>query len=179
MIYLRVKPRVMALAGETLLLKDVAGFLADASCQLNEMRVMLPKSAGVWQVDALQLILQIREKHPDEVVNVLGDGLGWLHREQLSQKVGRVKRANGVQAILLLMLIICGAAGLCTIAYATAQPFWLIPLCAMSVLAGAAFCYICASPAIAMKSYANGGGHAIENLDHSKRNKKLMQKRGK
>ena len=98
MIYLRVRPRVTANIDEVLWLKDVANFIADASCRLNDMRIILPKGAGVWQVDAPQLILQIMEKHPRETVHVLGDGIGWLHREEKRPKAVRSKRRSMAKA---------------------------------------------------------------------------------
>ncbi len=93
MIYIRIKPRIMAMVGERLTLGDVADLLADARLNLHEMQVSLPLGLGIWQIDALQLIVQIQEQTPNEVINLLGDGMGWLHREtkksrQLGQKGG-------------------------------------------------------------------------------------------
>lgn len=110
MIYLRVRQRVLAQAGETLRLKDVAGFLADARCKLNEMRVVLPKGAGVWQLDAPQLIMQIKEMHPEETVNVLGDGIGWLHRETTHDETKRRGRYSVSRiAVALFAISVLGA----------------------------------------------------------------------
>lgn len=86
MIYIRIKKRVTAAEGEALVLSRVADVLADASFALSQMPVVLPKGKGVWQVDALQLILQIQERAPREIINVLGDGIGWLHREEAAAR---------------------------------------------------------------------------------------------
>ena len=106
MIYLRVRPRVTANVDEALWLKDVAGFIADARCRLNEMRIILPKGAGVWQVDAPQLIMQIMEKHPRETIQVLGDGMGWLHRETKRQKAAPGKRRSIARAAVPAFLFV-------------------------------------------------------------------------
>lgn len=81
MIFIWVKPRVIAKVGQAMKLGDVADFMADARFQLGELPIILPLGQGVWQMDALQLTLQIQDIYPDEVVHVLGDGIGWLHRE--------------------------------------------------------------------------------------------------
>ena len=123
MIYLRVRPRVTANVDEALWLKDVAGFIADARYKLNEMRIILPKGAGVWQVDAPQLIMQIMDQHPRETVRVLGDGIGWLHREKKKKDARSQKDSvrhsfarNAVSlfsfSALLLLLFFIGRDGL-------------------------------------------------------------------
>lgn len=107
MVYLRVKTRVMAKAGQKLMLGDVADLLADASLHLHEMRVSLPQKPGIWEIDALQIILQIQEKLPDEVINVLGDGTGWLHleREKAPKRTARVGLSLRVVAACLLLAV--------------------------------------------------------------------------
>ena len=81
MIYLRMKPRVTARVGQMLTLADVADVLADASLSIGALPVSLPLEEGIWPLDALTLIMRISEKAPNETVNVLGDGTGWLHRQ--------------------------------------------------------------------------------------------------
>lgn len=81
MVYIRVKKRVTAEEGEPLTLSQVADVLADASLGISAMPISLPRGVGIWQMDALQLIVQLQAKVPGEVINVLGDGMGWLHRE--------------------------------------------------------------------------------------------------
>ncbi len=112
MVYIRIKPRIMAMVGETLALGDVADLLSDARLNLAQLRVSLPKGAGIWQVDALQLIVQIQEHAPDEVINVLGDGTGWLHRE--TKKARRMRHEGGagywLRAGLACLLLAAGAA---------------------------------------------------------------------
>lgn len=107
MIYIRLKPRVIAMAGQALTLGDVVDLMADARFQLHRMQVALPKSQGVWQVDALQLVVQIQEMYPSEDVRVLGDGMGWLHREvnqtqAISAKKKLGKKGRIAMACLLL-----------------------------------------------------------------------------
>ena len=119
MVYLRVKPRVLARVGEPLTLGDVADLLADARYRLADMRVSLPKGVGVWQVNALPLVVQIQEKLPDEVVNVLGDGIGYLHRE--NRRMPASLDAGGhrpMQALLPLTaaLVTCAAAAFAPVA---------------------------------------------------------------
>lgn len=100
MIFIRVKPCVMANVGQVIKLGEVADFLADARFQLGTLPVTLPMGQGVWQMDALQLIVQIQDQYPEEIVHILGDGMGWLHREtnqsikaQDIQKPGYIVRA--------------------------------------------------------------------------------------
>ena len=81
MVYLRVKPHVVSMVGEQMTLGDVADVIADARLALFELPVSLPKGAGTFAMDALQLIVQIHAKWPDEIINVLGNGMGWLCRE--------------------------------------------------------------------------------------------------
>ncbi|MDR0897784.1 MAG: stage V sporulation protein AA, partial [Oscillospiraceae bacterium] len=97
MIYLRVKQRVTAPTGTRLMLGDVADVLADARLRLHEMPVALPRGRGVWQVEALQLIVQIQGRAPNEVVNVLGSGIGWLQRERTAPRA----RMKGLRLSLL------------------------------------------------------------------------------
>lgn len=81
MVYIRIKPKTVAMVGERLTLGDVADLLADARLNLQDMQVSLPQGMGIWQIDALQLIVQMQEHSPNEVINLLGDGMGWLYRE--------------------------------------------------------------------------------------------------
>lgn len=102
MIYLRVKPRVNARVGDPLTLSDVADLLADASLGLNAIPVELPRGEGIWPLDALRLVLQIQPYAPQETVNVLGDGTGWLHREPHKRAKGRALAwADGAHSALL------------------------------------------------------------------------------
>ncbi len=111
MVYLRVKARVIAPAGEPLTLGDVAILLADAKYRLGDLRVSLPKGTGVWQINALPLVVQIQEKLPDEVVNVLGDGIGYLHREAKRSTNGAEKRQL-MRALLVLGLTVAACTAL-------------------------------------------------------------------
>ena len=97
MIYLRMKPRVTARVGQKLTLADVADVLADASLSIGALPVSLPLEEGIWPLDALTLIMRISEKAPNETVNVLGDGTGWLHRQ--AKTAAEKRRAWGWQAL--------------------------------------------------------------------------------
>lgn len=112
MVYLRVKKRVMAMVGEKLSLGDVADVMADARLSLSEMNIAMPRGAGIWPIDALQLIVQIQEKAPDEVVNVLGDGTGWLHRE--TKRAREIRKGGhigyGLRAAAVCLLLAAGSA---------------------------------------------------------------------
>lgn len=112
MIYLRVKPRVMARVGERLTLSQVADVLAGAELRLGEMRIDLPNRSGIWQIDALRLIMQIRETYPQETINVLGDGVGWLHRETRGERRAKDERRPGylLRVALVCLLLACGSA---------------------------------------------------------------------
>lgn len=106
MIYLRLKPRVTARVGQQLTLSDVADVLADASLQLGALPVFLPQQEGVWPLDALSLIMRVTEKAPDETVNVLGDGTGWLHRQTKTpaeKRFARVLQALRTAAVCVLL----------------------------------------------------------------------------
>ena len=109
MVYIRIKKRVTAREGERLKLGQVADVMADAGLRLSQMPVALPRGAGIWQVDALQLILQMQEKAPGEVVNVLGDGIGWLHREAKASG-GRKRALDIARAAIACLLLFFGSA---------------------------------------------------------------------
>jgi len=108
-VYIRIKKRVTAREGERLRLGQVADILADAGLQLSQMPVMLPRGAGIWQMDALQLILQMQEKAPGEVINVLGDGIGWLHREAKPQGGGK-RMFAAIRVAVACLLLFFGSA---------------------------------------------------------------------
>ncbi len=99
MIFMRIKSRVVAQVGDRLLLRDVADVWADARYRLADTRVALPLRAGVWTIEALPLILMIQDKLPDEVVNLLGDGKGFLYRKAA---IAAKPRLLGRTAALLL-----------------------------------------------------------------------------
>jgi hypothetical protein len=186
-IYLRVRPRVSANAGEPLKLRDVAGFLADARCQLNEMQVILPKGAGVWQVDAPQLVMQIQEKHPGETVSVLGDGIGWLHREAGRKNAGKSGRPSLARvAAVLLALSFAGA--LFILLFRTGRDenrsHWIALAYAASMLLGAAVYCARLPKMISLARYRAHGGRYINQMmtdsaEGGRRTKKLSAKRGK
>lgn len=111
MIYLRMKPRVTARVGQMLTLADVADVLADASLSIGALPVSLPLEEGIWPLDALTLIMRISEKAPNETVNVLGDGTGWLHRQ--AKTAAEKRRAWGWQALrttAVCVLLFAGSA---------------------------------------------------------------------
>ena len=111
MIYLRMKPRVTARVGQKLTLADVADVLADASLSIGALPVSLPLEEGIWPLDALTLIMRISEKAPNETVNVLGDGTGWLHRQ--AKTAAEKRRAWGWQALrtaVVCVLLFAGSA---------------------------------------------------------------------
>ncbi|MDY2835560.1 MAG: hypothetical protein SOW46_10245 [Candidatus Aphodomonas sp.] len=111
MIYLRMKPRVTARVGQMLTLADVADVLADASLSIGALPVSLPLEEGIWPLDALTLIMRISEKAPNETVNVLGDGTGWLHRQ--AKTAAEKRRAWGWQALrtaVVCVLLFAGSA---------------------------------------------------------------------
>ena len=111
MIYLRMKPRVTARVGQKLTLADVADVLADASLSIGTLPVSLPLEEGIWPLDALTLIMRISEKAPNETVNVLGDGTGWLHRQ--AKTAAEKRRAWGWQALrtaVVCVLLFAGSA---------------------------------------------------------------------
>lgn len=111
MIYLRMKPRVTARVGQMLTLADVADVLADASLSIGALPVSLPLEEGIWPLDALTLIMRISEKAPNETVNVLGDGTGWLHRQ--AKTAAEKRRAWGRQALrtaAVCVLLFAGSA---------------------------------------------------------------------
>lgn len=110
MIYLRVKPRVNARVGDPLTLSDVADLLADASLGLNAIPVELPRGEGIWPLDALRLVLQIQPYAPQETVNVLGDGTGWLHREPHKRAKGRALVWQTVRTALCCLLLAVASA---------------------------------------------------------------------
>jgi len=106
MVYLRIKPRVFARPGQKLTLGDVADSLSDARLRLSEMLVSLPRGEGVFLIDALQLIVQIQSRMPDEVVNVLGSGVGWLYREDI---YGKTRARAVARAVSIALLLATGA----------------------------------------------------------------------
>ena len=111
MIYLRMKPRVTARVGQMLTLADVADVLADASLSIGALPVSLPLEEGIWPLDALTLIMRSSEKAPNETVNVLGDGTGWLHRQ--AKTAAEKRRAWGWQALrtaAVCVLLFAGSA---------------------------------------------------------------------
>lgn len=111
MIYLRLKPRVTARVGQQLTLSDVADVLADASLRLGTLPVSLPQQEGVWPLDALSLIMRVTEKAPDETVNVLGDGTGWLHRQTKTPAEKRFARVLQVlRTAAVCVLLFAGSA---------------------------------------------------------------------
>ena len=110
-IYLRLKPRVTARVNQPLKLGDVADVLADASLGLSEIQLRLPAEEGIWPLDALSLIMQISAKAPEETINVLGDGTGWLHRQ--AKTAAERRHAWGWQALraaILCVLLFAGSA---------------------------------------------------------------------
>lgn len=106
-----MKPRVTARVGQKLTLADVADVLADASLSIGTLPVSLPLEEGIWPLDALTLIMRISEKAPNETVNVLGDGTGWLHRQ--AKTAAEKRRAWGWQALrtaVVCVLLFAGSA---------------------------------------------------------------------
>lgn len=112
MIYLRVKPRVMAAEGRTLRLCEVADWLGDARLRLDDMPVALPEKEGIWTIDALALIEQIQSRLPEETVYVLGDGTGWLHRQSAGGRCRRDEHgvAYALRAAAACVLLAVGGA---------------------------------------------------------------------
>lgn len=136
MVYLRVKPRVTAGVGQMLTLADVADTFSDARHKLGELRVSLPKGPGVWALDALPLVVQIQEQLPDEIVNVLGSGKGWLYRETARERTGR-RAHDGRRALQTAAVCVPFIVGIVLVAVWT-NPISALISCALGIGLGAA-----------------------------------------
>ncbi|MEG0768090.1 MAG: hypothetical protein RR482_10265 [Clostridia bacterium] len=106
MIYLTLKPRVTFAPGKSLRLMDVAQVLADASLHAAEMPLDLPGEKGIWKLEAMWILKQMRAHWPDESITVLGNEIGYLHREvPVSRDPWRI-----VRTALLFLILMVGSA---------------------------------------------------------------------
>ncbi|WP_102412074.1 stage V sporulation protein AA [Beduinella massiliensis] len=101
MIYLRMMETVECGVRDELRVKDVCDTLCDARIDLEDVTVSVPKEAGVYCVQAMQVVRAISARYPGEQVSLMGTGTTLLTRRRDKRKKGLALRTAAAFLVLL------------------------------------------------------------------------------